>query len=48
MDDEVLRSIRAAYASLAGGDVDTFSQVLDPEVHWRGRTKGVLRKRHPY
>jgi hypothetical protein len=46
--DEPLLAIRQAYNALATGDIDTFADVLDPDVHWRGVTRGILRKRHPY
>ncbi|MGH9119091.1 MAG: hypothetical protein ACRD0A_14775 [Acidimicrobiales bacterium] len=48
MGDEPLEAIREAYNALATGDVKTFAAVLDPHVHWRGVSRGVLRKRHPY
>jgi len=46
--DQPLEVIRTAYNALAAGDIDAFTTVLDPDVHWRGVTTGVLRKRHPY
>jgi ketosteroid isomerase-like protein len=48
MDDAVLEQLRAAYARLAAGDPDSFAEVLDPDVHWRGVVSGVFRKRHAY
>ena len=48
MDNLVLSRIRDAYAALATGDVDTFAEILDDEVHWRGVPSGWIRKRHPY
>ena len=48
VDELVLARIRDAYAALANGDVDTFAEVLDDEVHWRGVPTGWLRKQQPY
>jgi ketosteroid isomerase-like protein len=48
MEDEVLGRIRAAYAALATGDVDSFAEVLDDEVHWRGVPRGWFRKKHSF
>jgi hypothetical protein len=48
MDDAVLQQLRAAYGRLAAGDPDSFAEVLDPDVHWRGVVSGILRKRHAY
>jgi ketosteroid isomerase-like protein len=48
MDDAVVQQVRAAYARLAGGDLDSFAEVLDPDVHWRGVVSGIVRKRHAY
>jgi ketosteroid isomerase-like protein len=48
MDDAVLQQVRAAYARLAAGDPDSFAEMLDPDVHWRGVVSGIVRKRHAY
>jgi ketosteroid isomerase-like protein len=48
MDDTMLQQLRAAYSRLAAGDPDSFAEVLDPDVHWRGVVSGVFRKRHAY
>jgi hypothetical protein len=48
MDNAVLEQLRAAYGRLAAGDPDSFAEVLDPDVHWRGVVSGVFRKRHAY
>jgi hypothetical protein len=48
MDDAVVQQVRAAYARLAAGDADSFAEVLDRDVHWRGVVRGFVRKRHAY
>ena len=48
MDDAVVQQVRAAYARLAAGDLDSFAEVLDREVHWRGVVSGIVHKRHGY
>jgi ketosteroid isomerase-like protein len=47
VEDGVLRNVREAYARLAAGDPDSFADVLDADVHWRGVARGVIRTRHP-
>ena len=48
MDDEILENLRVAYGRLAIGDVEAMTPMLDSDVHWRGRTSGWLRRRHPF
>jgi len=48
MDDQTLETLRSAYNRLAGGDIDAIVPVLDPDVHWRGRPRGLLHRSHPY
>jgi hypothetical protein len=33
---------------LAAGDPDSFAEVFDREVPWRGVERGIVRKRHAY
>jgi hypothetical protein len=48
IDEAVLQHLRAAHSRLAAGDPDSFAEVLDPDVHWRGVVIGILRKRHAF
>ena len=47
MNDAVLQQLRAGYRRLAAGDPDSFAEVLDPDVHWRGVVSGVFASATP-
>jgi ketosteroid isomerase-like protein len=42
MDTTQLEHVRRAFDAAAGGDIDPLVSLFDPELDWRGATRGHL------